>query len=102
MSTPEGQIVADILAYLKARRIYAWRQNTGAVKAHGRMVQYGKIGSSDILGILPGGRFLAIECKYGKADPTEAQRFFIEVINSQGGLAFVARSVEDVERGLKL
>lgn len=99
--TPEGQIVTDILAYLKAIRIYAWRQNTGAVKANGRMVQYGKIGSSDILGILPDGRFLAIECKYGKAEPTEAQRFFIEVINSQGGIAFVARSVDDVERALK-
>ena len=101
MSTPEGRIVAEILEYLRLRGIYAWRNNSGAVRANGRMVQYGKVGSSDIIGIMPDGRFLAIECKTDSGSLSEAQRLFIDVINKSQGLAFVARSVEDVEREMK-
>jgi hypothetical protein len=44
------------------------------------------------------GRFLAIEVKRpgGKATPEQQQ--FIDTINQAGGLAFVARSVEEVEK----
>jgi hypothetical protein len=46
------------------------------------------------------GRFLAIEVKRpgNKASPEQQQ--FIDTINEAGGLAFVARSVEEVERAL--
>jgi len=100
MSTPEGKIVADILEYLRVSGIFAWRSNSGAFRANGRMVQYGKVGSSDIIGILNDGRFLAIECKtdYGKV--SQAQIDFLSAIDKSGGVAFVAHGVEDVKARL--
>jgi len=58
-------------------------------------------GVSDIIGIYKG-RFLAIEVKTPKGKVTEAQRAFIDRVNKEGGIAFVARSVEDVIEKLEL
>jgi hypothetical protein len=64
MVTPEGRILAGCLRYLEVRGVYHWRNSTGAVQIRpGRWYRFGKVGSSDILGILPGGRFLAVEVK---------------------------------------
>ena len=105
MSTPEGYIVNAVLEFLAAVGIYAWRNNTGAVclknpNGRERFVRYGKPGSSDILGILPDGRMLAIECKTKTGRLSDKQRDFIEDIRSRHGVAFIARSVEDVELAL--
>jgi hypothetical protein len=58
-------------------------------------------GVSDIIGCIPKtGRFLAIEVKRPGGKPTPEQQQFIDTINAAGGLAFVARSVEEVEQRL--
>jgi len=57
-------------------------------------------GISDIIGVLNDGRFLAIEVKRPRGKPTKAQQFFIDQVNEAGGLAFVARSLEDVQNEL--
>ena len=95
--TPEGEVQRQILEYLEARRFYAWRSNTGRRGG----VSYGKVGSADILGILPDGRFLAIEVKGpgGKASIDQLQ--FLGDIAKNGGVAFVAFSVDDVARHLE-
>lgn len=93
--TPEGNIQKQILDYLKRLRIYAWRNNTRSIFMGGHRYQYGKKGSSDILGILPGGRFLAIEVKVPGEKPTPEQLEFLDAINSAGGLGLVAYSLED-------
>jgi hypothetical protein len=102
--TPEGMVLASILEYLELRRIYAWRNNSGAVKVERKggsgFVRFGKVGSADILGILDDGRFLAIEVKSKDGRATLAQLQFLAEIAKRGGLAFVARSIEDVEREL--
>lgn len=69
---------------------------------HGHFYRFGKPGSSDILGILDDGRFLAIEVKRPGKEPTEVQREFLENINKNGGLAFVAYSVDDARSMLGL
>lgn len=79
------------------RNINCWRNNTGR-KGN---VSFGMVGSSDILGIMTGGRFLAIEVKKPGGKLSEAQRDFIEDINIRGGLAFMATCIEDVEKELK-
>jgi hypothetical protein len=54
---------------------------------------------SDIIGCrLKTGRFLAIEVKRPGGKPTPEQQQFIDTINHAGGLAFVARSIEEVEQ----
>jgi len=100
--TPEGAVLRAVLDYLAIRHITAWRINTGAAQTEsGRFIRFGVPGMSDIIGILPGGRFLAIEVKSAKGAATEAQLIFLAEIAKAGGLAFVARSVEDVIDHLK-
>jgi hypothetical protein len=104
VSTPEGAILASILEYLEIRGVFAWRNNTGAVKVeaqHGaRFVRFGKKGSSDVLGILDDGRFLAIEVKGPKGKATLEQLQFLAEVGKRGGVAFIARAIEDVDRHL--
>ena len=61
-----------------------------------RMIRFGlAVGSSDIIGISPTGKFLALEVKTSKGRATKEQLRFIEAVNNAGGKAGIARSVED-------
>lgn len=99
-SATESQIQAAILDYLALRGILAWRTNSGAIITQaGRMVHLAPKGTADIIGIMPGsGKLLAIECKTRKGKVTPEQEEFLQRVRDNGGCAFVARSVEDVER----
>jgi hypothetical protein len=100
----EKHIQRQILEYLDLKGIFAWRNNSGAVfseyKGRKRMIRYGLKGSSDILGILNDGRFLAIEVKKPDGKPTTEQLEFIDRINKNGGLAFIARSITEVIKNI--
>ena len=87
----EKDITREIRAYLKIRGIFHWKvfQTLGSTP-----------GCPDILGIYKG-KMLGIEVKTKNGKLTERQERFIEWINLEGGLAFVARSVEDVMEALK-
>lgn len=103
METSESVVLKQCLDYLKLKGIYCWRNNTGACKSGNRYIRYGFIGSSDILGILPDGRFLAVECKRTKGGRvSEAQHEFLSKIASNGGVAIVAKSVDDLITALKI
>lgn len=99
----EANIQNDILVALSKAGATVWRNNTGALKdATGRLVRYGLCkGSSDIIGICPDGRFLAVEVKKSTGRATEDQLRFIDVVRAKGGRAGVARSVEDALRILE-
>lgn len=96
----EAAIQRQILDWLKAKGIFHWRQNTGVGRGFTR---YGINGCSDILGILkmdpkyaPIGRFFAIEVKAPKGKPSKDQEKFLADVKRAGGIAIVARSLEDV------
>lgn len=95
MSTPEGEIKKQIIEWLKLKRIFHWTNQAG--KIPGRKLL--KVGIADILGIY-NGRMLAIEVKAGTGKLTDEQAEFIYSVRTNGGIAFVARSIEDVEKGL--
>lgn len=111
--------------------IILMRNNCGAFKdATGRVVRYGlgneskkkaeKIRSSDLIGIWPfkmdcgygdflQGRFVAIEVKASDWNPNkkldaheQAQKNFIDFINSKGGIAGFCNSVESFKALLEL
>lgn len=66
------------------------------------MVPFGlAVGSSDIIGITPDGKFLAVEVKTKTGRLSKQQQSFIEAVNNQGGVAFVARTVDEALRGIK-
>jgi hypothetical protein len=50
------------------------------------------IGSSDLVGLTPTGRFFAIEVKTATGRASKEQIIFIDRINKQGGIAGIARS----------
>jgi hypothetical protein len=118
-SLRESEIQKQILEYLATQEdVFMWRsQSTGVfnpVSGTWRKLQgIGRIqGVSDILGVLGSmgikegalvgcGRFLAIEVKSRYGKPTPAQEQFLLQVNNRGGLAFIARSLEEVIEQLR-
>lgn len=85
----ESEITREIRRYLDIKGIYHWKNWQGPMS--------GVNGVSDIIGIIPeSGRMLCIEVKTDRGKLTPKQEMFINLINQEGGLAFVAHSVEDV------
>lgn len=97
----ESTVQSQILEYLKWRGILCTRINAGNILLGRRRVRLAEPGWSDIIGMLPGGRFLAIETKTPEGILRASQILFIGRVRRDGGLAIVADSVEDVEQALK-
>jgi hypothetical protein len=89
----EKDITKQIRGVLKTFGVFHWKvwQGLGSTP-----------GVPDIVGVLKDGRFLGIEVKTEKGVLSDHQSRFIENINAAGGLAFVARSVDDVIEKLGL
>lgn len=102
----EKQIENQILMYLYIKRIFAWKnQSTGIYDPKKKifrkpMNRFHINGVADILGILPDGKLLAIEVKTPTNKPTECQKAFLEKAKELGAIAFVARSILDVDENL--
>lgn len=95
----EKYIQKQILMLLKRHPKVQWvaRFNSGTFVSGDRYISSNsQSGMSDILGMLKGGRLFAIECKSRTGRIQPHQQDFLDLINSGGGLAFIARSVEDV------
>jgi penicillin-binding protein-related factor A (putative recombinase) len=105
MATLEKQIENSILKFLSKIGVFCWKNQSIGVydpvkKIYRKVTNTHHIkGVSDILGIIEG-RFLAIEVKSPKGIISPEQRIFITRINNEGGIAFVARSVDQVAREL--
>lgn len=105
-----------ILQWFAVHHIPAWRVNTQGVPLHGPGNE-GKFrpapnkGMADILFIAPcpcshedcvGGVFGACEVKSSTGKLSEHQSAFLRQVEVAGGIAFVARAIEDVTRAVKL
>src|SRR3990167_1712414 len=65
-----------------------WRQNTGGMHpTEERWVKFGFTGAPDLMGVMVGGRFLAVECKATGRKATAAQQSFLDNLRDAGGLA---------------
>lgn len=108
---PETKLMNLILIALSEAGCTVWRVETAGAwvgrqihkdgntvtLANARMIRAGLCtGGSDILGIAPnGGRFIAIEVKTKTGRVSPEQQTFINAVRAAGGIAGVARSVED-------
>jgi len=101
----ERDLVRDVLAYLDTRGIFAWRNNTGGIRAEygekKRFFRFGAPGSGDVFGVLAGGRFLSIECKVRGNKPTLAQDEWIGRVRQAGGVAGVVHDLQELGQLLK-
>lgn len=111
MPTPEGLVKKAICDYLKYSRpdIFFWTNSSTGIYDPVRKVfrkpnsPYQINGTADILGLIaPRGRFLAIEVKSETGRLSDDQKSFIRAVNANGGLAFVAWSIDDVIENLPL
>ena len=98
----EHAVQLQLMEYLAYKPVFVWRNNSGALPdKRGVLLRFGKVGSSDILGIdKRSGKFIAIEVKRpdGSYKPTPAQLEFLNEIRDAGGLAGIATCTEDVDR----
>ena len=92
----EADLVRDCLKYLRMRGVFAWRNNVGAMKTDERYVRFGQVGSSDILGILPYGQLLCVECKVGKNKLSRSQRDWLERAKEAGAKTCVVYSLDEL------
>ena len=84
----EADLITTIKTYLATLpETFAWKEHGG---------QYGTAGIPDII-VCHRGRFIALEAKVGKNQPTKLQAVTIEQIRKAGGTAAVVRSVADVK-----
>ena len=88
----EADITTRIRNYLMIRRIFHWKVWQGPMSQ--------PKGVSDIIGCYKG-RFLAIEVKKPGGKLTLMQAKFLAQVEDAGGIAFVARSLDDVINKLK-
>lgn len=101
--TKEGLVKRQVGAYLKLRNIFFFTHDSVGIYDPTRKVfrknndPFRIPGASDFIGMLPSGRFLAIELKSETGRVSDKQKEFLNEVNQRGGVGFVARSVEDVK-----
>ena len=106
LKSSESEIQNQILDWLNKNKIFAFRVNTTGTydpvkKIYRTMGKFQLKGTSDILGIYKG-KMVAIEVKSQKGKASIEQIAFINKINACGGIAFIARSIDDVKKALHL
>jgi len=103
----ETKIQRAIMLALSEAGCTVWRNNTAGAwigrtihqsgaqvtLADAVMIRFGLcVGSSDIIGIAPDGRFLAVEVKTATGRPSKEQLTFINHVRAHGGIAGIART----------
>ena len=99
----EKEIQRAVLKLLKDMGIEAWRTNSGmqvheaTENSKRRVIRSAPPGTPDIIGWLPGGRFLGIEIKRPGERPRPSQVERLQKINHDGGAGFWVTSVYGAE-----
>lgn len=100
----EAPVLHDCLEWLAKQRIFAFRQNTGAIVIDRQLLRYGHPGSSDIFGILDerfrcpatgrslAGVLLCVECKSPTGRQSPDQKLFERIVTKRGAVYILARS----------
>lgn len=101
----EHDIQSAILNILPYLGVYAWRNNSGMVAVgegrFRRMIKLGKAGLPDIIGVQnKTGKMVGIEVKRPGKKPTDLQAQTLKELQDFGAIAFVATSVDEVQKKL--
>lgn len=96
----EKDVVKSVLEFLALKRIWAWRNNTGAVvsehKGKKRFHRYGAVGSPDIFAVLPSGKVMHIECKGPHGKLSKEQEEWQQKAIDHGHYYITAKDVADL------
>ena len=95
--TKETQLQKDCLAYLRAKNIFCWRQNSGALKTEKGFIRFTDInGLPDIIAII-NGRFVGFELKLKGKYPSKVQRQTHKQIEKAGGKVYIIRDLNELK-----
>lgn len=96
----ESDIVRQVTDWLKLRRAFYWRCNTGAMQKGKHFVRFGIQGVPDIL-CCHRGQMVGIECKRPRAYQSRAQKCFQTALEAAGGKYILCYRLEDVIEGMR-
>ena len=96
---PERVIQARILAWLRRKGYFCWRQNAGAIRLRGRRIHLGLVGMPDIW-VLSGGHLYGFEVKSSVGKASENQIAMGQKIQRFGGSYAIVRSTQEVKEVL--
>jgi hypothetical protein len=93
-TVPESDVLRAVLDYAFRIGAYAWRNNTGAIKAQykgrDRYIQFSEVGAADVFCIYRG-QFIAIECKTETGRQSDEQKAWQMQIERAGGTYVLCR-----------
>lgn len=95
----EAPLLNEVLARLSRAGFLVWVNRTGKARSlHNprALIAFGLPGSSDILGVAPGGIFVAIEIKTKNDRQSKAQKNFEAAVTKRGGLYAIVRHPDEV------
>lgn len=91
------------IAMGKEPDLVLWRNSGGVAEKEGRTQRFGlQVGASDLVGIGPGGVFVAWELKSATGRLSDEQRRFLALVEKRGGHSAVIRSVDDAWAALRV
>lgn len=122
--TPEGALQKTIMDWLAAKRVLAFRMNTGAIKTESRFFRFGVPGMADILAFprqmpvsgmvcefgkspqfkrtfVHGNFVMWIEVKTAKGRQSDFQKSFQRQVEEEGHRYILARDLSDVEKAME-
>lgn len=103
MPLKEKDVLAQCLTWLRMKGIIANRNNVGSGQmGESGFYSYGIKNGGDIIGLLPHGRHLEVECKAGKGGRLSAgQQQRMKDILGHNGLYFVIHGIEELKYFMK-
>ena len=101
----ERVVLSAVLKRLRLHPKVAWveRLNSGAGQlsfadgSRSQWLRFSWRGAPDLIGQTTDGRILCVEVKRPSGRLRPDQEMFLQTVRNQGGCAFVARSIDDVE-----
>jgi hypothetical protein len=92
----EKDIQKAIIEYLGYKKVFFYRNNSGAFKRDdGHFYRFGAVGSPDIVCVITG-QYVGIEVKAPKGRQSDNQKEFQRQLEAAGGRYILAYSVDDV------
>lgn len=97
----ESDVQRAILDYLVLKRIFHYRNNSGAFKRDdGHFYRFGAVGSPDIVCVI-NGQYVGIEVKAPGGRQSEHQKEFQRRLELAGGKYVLATSLDSVMKALE-
>jgi len=96
----ESAVLKGCIEWLRARGVIADRNNTGFgdIAGTGKSYRYGIVDAGDIIGILPSGKHLEVECKKSNGGRlSEGQQKRMAKVRDAGGVYYVVHGTSELE-----